>query len=846
MDLIKRKLEQIDFKLELGTPYLVRQIADSAPLVLPAVAIIFGIFLQIFTNYSSLFWLILTILSALTAFVYIAIKRADSNIYIIVSLAFFCSMSLGAIRLNSYRHLPANDISNIIKDRTLATIRGTIITEPYISDNNDWLFAKFKISDPMSSFYLKLSEAEGKDGWFNVSGTIRVQVSQAVIDLNAGDNVQIYCWLERLKPATNPGEFDLARKLSDENIFITAAVDSRDAIEVLSHQNIINFFQIHKILNKSAAYALRGNPDQENQSKDLIEALVLGSRYKIDNETYIAFRKTGLVHFLSLSGLNFVIMIAFVWWLCKLTGLGKKRQAIICIAVSILFVMSVPPNPPVLRAAVISLVFCASFLFSRQPNSFNSLSLSAIILLLVRPVDLFDPGWQLSFATTLGILLFYWRIQLFLYEKIFPLFKQVLNAPKFPFFTKEKSLFNLSGLFSTGLAAWLGGAGIMLYHFNTITPLSSIWTVLASPFVSAITIIGLLKITISFFLPSIAYILGIFAALLSDWLIWLVKLFAKVNISEILIGRVSFSPIILYYCALFFVAFLFFSRPVLRKIICAALILVLATSLFAAKFQRTYRNYLVLTCLDVGHGQAILIQPPGTANLLFDAGSLYKSNVGRRIIIPFMRSQAIDKLDAIIISHNDIDHINAIPEVISDVKTKFVFANDSFSSDSKQSGAAKLLNNYISNSGFTIQDVNNLHIQSPAKIKVLWPPKDSNISSRLSVNDKSVVSLIDFAGVKILLCSDIEKFAQLKILEIYPDLKADVVIAPHHGSTSTSDPLFIEKLQPQIIIYSSGQTQYENQSKNKINGTQLFTTKDGAIQIKTSKYGKITYQTSVK
>jgi competence protein ComEC len=844
MDLIKRKLEQIDFKLEVGPAYLVRQIIESSPLVLPALAIIIGILLSKYIDFPVLYFIALVIVPALAAFIYLAFKRTASNIYFIVILAFFCSMGLGAIRLYSYRHLPPNDISNIVKERTLATIRGTIITQPYTSDTNDWVFSKYKISDPASSFYLKLSAAEGKNGWTNISGTVRVQINEAVFDLKSGDSVQIYCWLEKFTPATNPGEFDISKKLANENIFIAASVDSRDAIEVLSHQEKLSFFKIHSLLNKAAAYALRGEDNQQDQSKNLIEALILGSRYKIDEKTIAAFRKTGLLHFLSLSGLNFVIMIAFVWWLSKFTGLGKKGQALICIAVSILFVMAVPPNPPVLRAAVISLVFCASYLFSRQPNSFNSLAISAIFLLIIKPVDLFDAGWQLSFATTLGILLFCKRIQLFIYEKIV-LFNGALKNNKF-FNIMSKYLFNFSGLFSAGLAAWLGGAGIMLYHFNTITPLSSLWTVLASPFVSAITILGLIKISITFFFPSIGYTIGILTSVLSDLLILLVKIFASIDISEILIGQVSTGLIILYYCALFFAAFFFFRKVALRKIICSILILALAISLFTIKFQRTHRSNLVLTCLDVGLGQAILIQPPGTANLLFDAGSLYKSNIGRRIIIPYLRAQAVSKLDAVILSHGEIDHINAIPEVLSSVKTKTVFANESFFSGSKQSGSVKLLNNYISDSGFNIQDINNLQIQSPARIKALWPSRDSNITGTFSENDKSSVSLIDFAGVKILLCSDIEKFAQRKILEIYPDLKVDIIIAPHHGSTSTADPSFIEKLQPQFIIYSSGRVQYENQSTYKEAALQLFTTRDGAIQIKISKSGKITYQTSVK
>jgi competence protein ComEC len=848
VDLIRKKLELIDWKLALGPGYVVSQIIDAAPLVLPAVGLIVGIFLQNLIAFPIIFWLVLSILIAASVFGYIAFKRTESNIYIIVCLAFFCSMSLGAARLNSYRYLPANDINNFVGDEsTLATIRGTIITEPYTSDNNDWVFSKFKFTDPGSSFYLKITEAEGKTGWFDVSGIIRVQVNEAVLNLKPGDHVQMYCWLERFKPPTNPGEFDLAKRLKEKNIYIAASVKTCDAIKTLQKNTGTSFFNIHNYLQRAARDILAKDlPEKNPNSNALIAALVLGDRTKIDNETYIAFRKTGLLHFVSLSGLNFVIMIAFVWWVCKLIGFGKKRQAIICIAVSILFVLAAPPNPPVLRAAVISLVFCAAFLFRREPNSFNSLALSAIILLLFNPTNINSASWQLSFSTTLGILLFFRRIQLFFYEKTSALLNLIPEGGKLSLLINEKSLFAISGLFSIGVSAWLGGAGLMLYHFYTIIPLTAIWTVFASPLVSAIMILGLLKIAFSFFLPSVAYILGFAATVLTVILIWLVKLFARVSISEILIGQVSIWIIIFYYCALFFVAFFLFRRPLMRKIISIVLILVFAIALFSIKFQRTIRSELVLSCIDVGHGQAIVAQLPGNANLLFDAGSLYKSDVGRRVIIPFMRTEAITKLDAIIISHNDIDHINAIPEIVNDEKTKSIFANDDFLIDRENSGAPKFLNDYLNKSGFNIQNLDKLQIKSPAGIKIIWPSKDAISNNQLSDNDRSAVIMLEYAGVKILLCSDIEKLSQQKILETYPDLKADVVIAPHHGSVSTADPNFIEKLKPQILIYSSGPTQYENQKESQQTGTHLFTARDGAIQIKISNSGKITFNTYLK
>ncbi len=252
----------------------------------------------------------------------------------------------------------------------------------------------------------------------------------------------------------------------------------------------------------------------------------------------------------------------------------KRARAAICIIAIGVFLLIVPPRAPTVRAAIIAFVFCVSFFFRRHSNPVNTLSLAAIILLLIRPTQLFEAGWQLSFASVLGLVLFCHRIHFFLYEKItgWPWFKK---APKTrPFFRiVSRPGPSLLILFSTGLTAWLGGAGILLYHFYTINPLTSIWTVIAFPFVALILIAGFLKIVLSFLLPTVAVVLGVAVTGLADLLIWIVKLIAQLDISQILIGHVSLAPIIFYYGLIVFVGFAYFRRSLIKKAICMVSVL---------------------------------------------------------------------------------------------------------------------------------------------------------------------------------------------------------------------------------------------------------------------------------
>jgi len=899
MDDIQRKLALIDKQLAGGPANLHKRIISTCPLVFPAVGLIIGILTQSTFDLSLPFWLILLTLCVISA-VYLFVTKKEGKLgpyalVLISSCALISFACLGSIRLTSYFKPKPNDISNFLTDERktnlekrltaettehaetkkesksnsaisansavkenepkLATIRGLIITDPYINENPDWAFARFKPTDPTSSFYLKVTEVQTAIGWPKATGTVRVQVDEPVLDLKAGDYIQAYCWLDRFKPPTNPGQFDTTKYLARKNVFIAASVKSRDGIQLLKSPPTATFTKLKRRIRQTATQALLGSLSPEEPSRALLEALLLGYRRDINSDTYEAFRKTGLLHFISLSGLHLGILIGIIWWLCKTAGLMKRARAAICIIAIGIFLLIVPPRAPTLRAAIIGWVFCVSFFFRRPPNPINTLSLAAIILLLIRPAQLFEPGWQLSFGTVLGILLFSNRIHFFLYEKItsLPWHKEAPTAKPSSGIISRPALYLLR-LFSVGLAAWLGGAGILLYHFYTITPLASIWTVLVFPFVGAILALGFWKIILFFLLPTLSAVLGAIAALLSEALIWVVKLIAHLDISQILIGQVPLAPVILYYCTIVLAGFVYFRRPLTKKVICTAMFLTMLVFLGTVKWQRTHRDNLLLTCLNVGHGQAILAQLPGKANALFDAGSLYKSDIGRRVIAPFLDCIGINEIDTIIISHNDVDHINGIPEVAEYCKVDAIYANDAFFDKADQWGPAKFLNDCLNEKGLKIKRLDkDLDLSSSANMKILWPGEHITQDEQLSDNDKSLVSLIEFAGTKILLCSDIEEFAQRELLRLFPNLQADVVIVPHHGSVKTADPDFLENLDADILICSCGRSQHESTNRAPRPGPRdpnkaksFYTAGLGAVTVCLGKDGTIRTTTSVQ
>jgi competence protein ComEC len=845
MDEIQRKLALID--QQLAGRSLCRRLASTAPLFFPALGLMAGIALQAglpdpmtvrHPHLPAAIWLVFLVGATAGAGVYLARNRRNPHPVILACGASLCFVCLGAIRLLAFEKADPRDIRSLVgPDRILASVRGRILTVPY-QEPQDWYFGPFASTDPSSAFYLKLDRARTSVGWRPVTGTIRVQVDEPTPNLKIGDGVQMYCWLHRFEEPANPGQFNLARHLQRRNIFVGASVPAREAIEVRNDGPRSGWINLRRTFMAAAAEGLLDHPPADTQGEAMLEALLLGQRHHIGRDVNEAFRRTGLLHLISLSGMHLGILIAIVWGCCKPAGFSKRMRALICIGATGVFLLVVPPLGPILRAAVIVWAYCASLLLRRRTNAVNSLSLAAIVLLLLRPTQLFEAGWQLSFASVGGILAFTRRVEDFVHrttrDRLHPAERETRRAMRLLKGAGAGGVLMLS----VGFSAWLASAGILLYHFYNITPLASLWTVLASPAVTAILAVGFLKIILSFLLPTVSMLLGHVLAVLANVLIGMVKIMATLDFSYILIGHVPLVLIVLYYTLILCAAFAYVRRPHRRRGLCVALALVLVVSLGTLKWQRTHRDCLRLTCLDVGHGQAILAQLPGTRNILFDAGSLYGRDVGTRIVGPFLDYIGISRLHAVVLSHHDLDHINGLPEIVDLRRVDGVYLDEA--SFPRSAETAGLLIRYLEARHIRIEPLARIPNAGPAQIHVLWPVEETNRLG-LEENDKSLVCTIEFAGRSVLLCSDIERPAQQEIMGRYPALRADAAVVPHHGSVRTLQSGFLERLQAKVLVCSCGRRDYEQGRVTKrVNEVEPFATAArGAITVCIDKAGVV-------
>ena len=213
---------------------------------------------------------------------------------------------------------------------------------------------------------------------------------------------------------------------------------------------------------------------------------------------------------------------------------------------------------------------------------------------------------------------------------------------------------------------------------------------------------------------------------------------------------------------------------------------------------------------------------------------------GTRIILPFLHQNGIAKIDAVLLSHDDIDHINGVPEIISQCVVKGIYVNEAFIQKADTMSMAGFLRSCLKNENQSLLPLRgNTEFDSKTTVKTLWPDEQTCRDGSISNNNKSEVFLIEFAGRKILLCSDIETFAQEQILQMHPELDVDIMVLPHHGSTRNLSNEFINSIAPEILLASCSRTRYESAYKSQGNIKAYYTPVDGAITIKIKADGTI-------
>lgn len=206
----------------------------------------------------------------------------------------------------------------------------------------------------------------------------------------------------------------------------------------------------------------------------VLGAMILGERGRMSAVISNEMMKCGTVHILVVSGFNVGLVCGLITIVLRLLRVGRPPRFLIICPLLVFYALITGASTPVVRATIMAIAFMAASFIKREPDMYNSCALAAFFILARRPQDLFDTGFQLSFASVLAIVVFYPRL------------KRLL----LPECLKIRGIRFIAEGFLVSLSAWLGTAGLVAWHFKIFSPVTAIANILVVPLASLITLSG--------------------------------------------------------------------------------------------------------------------------------------------------------------------------------------------------------------------------------------------------------------------------------------------------------------------------------------------------------------------
>lgn len=640
-------------------------------------------------------------------------------------------------------------------------------------------------------------------------------------EITYGSFISVKGILQSPSDERNPGEFSYRQYLALNNIFATISVFGYSKISVSDFREGNFFFE--NIIFPSKDFVVRTiRTVMKGDEANFLIGLLLGDRTEISEEIKSAFMNTGTIHVLAVSGSHVVLVAEIIFVIVGLLRFSRKPKILIAIAALIYYMFLTGATPSVVRATLMIVILYIGKLFEERTDVYNVLGVSAIIILLIEPKQLFDVGFQLSFSAVFSIVYFYPK----------------LNAliPKIPEPLEEFKIMNwLWQLFAVSLAAQIGTLPFTAFYFGKVSIVSLFANLIVVPIVGLIVTIGLcgallgiLSMWIAAFFSEVNNLLAIFTL---NFVKWAEQVpFAIVNTATFGLKET------LLYSALIGFLFNIGNKLIQKKIIFASIIIVnilLLNSLFHSS-----ANNLRITFLDVGQGDGAVIQFPTGEVIVVDAGPRTNDfDAGEKSVAPFLRRNGISTIDAIITTHPHADHLGGVPYLMKHFSVTQIIDADQFAQTNLfyEYNLLRKKEEHLTVKAGIIFPVGN------ARMYFLHPTKqfiDVDSSNGFSdLNESSIVFKLHYGSTSFLFTGDAETEAEGHLVNSFQDfLVSDVLKAGHHGSSTSSSEYFVASVKPKHVIVSVAKfNKFRHPSKRVIERFRSFgasvyrTDVDGAI-----------------
>ncbi len=710
-----------------------------------------------------------------------------------------------------------------------------------------------------------------------VSGNVRVEISGHALDAWVGDEVEISGQLSRPPVARNPGGFDFRAYLRVSGIHAILRADEPACLRVIESRPGVRRLFSHWRRNLEALLQSR----LSERTRTVGVAMLLGSRGQLPDEIKDAFQNSGLMHVLAISGMHVTILAGLLGLLCRLLELRPNVTVGLVLTGVVGYTLLTDGQPPVLRSLWMIVVFLAGRPWFRQASAAHNLALSGLLVLAVNPSHLFDIGAQLSFLAVAGLIwVEVWpdnptellvrggvnAAQDESVDLVEPVVAPPIESPTWQqrMLGRARDFVHL-GL-KTTLAVWVLTLPLMVRQFHVVSPIGFVMNLIVGPLSIFVLWAGYLLMAVGWLIPPLALPFG----WCYDGSLHLLLLLVQTSV-ELPGGYFRVAGVPDWWTAGYYLllAAWYVGRQVDPRwmsqlaerlegsgtsLVDRMITRTGEATLFIAHPAKLWRPLMLwmvvglgvwlwpgrpdglrCTFLSVGHGLAVFIELPGGRALLYDAGQLQDADRAQEIVETALWRRGRSKVDAMVLSHADVDHFNGAPGLLEAGAVKSVVMHPSFL-DLTQSGVVSV-SETCSAQGVPIKLVwagDHLSYDADVKIEVLHPAVKRNYAID---NANSLVLRVEYAGRSLLFTGDLEAEGLAALLR-KPRMPVDVMLAPHHGSRTANTEQLAAWANPQLVIASSGSNvDAERLQATYVNSTIATTQDRGAIEVSISPDG---------
>lgn len=609
-----------------------------------------------------------------------------------------------------------------------------------------------------------------------------------------GDKLKIKGILIKPKNNTVPNCFNYKKYLYRNKIYWQLNIEKLEKLD--STKNI--FLNIkNKLINRC---------DKFIYSKNYLRAFLLGDNNHISDNIKNSYQINGISHLFAISGMHVSLLSSILLFLLTKINSNKVLNYFIVSIFLIFYLFLTNLSPSILRATIFFILLSINKLFKLNIKTINILIIVLFLLLIINPFFLYDLGFQYSFIISFFLILFSENI------------------------SKYKNYF--SKIFIISLISFMVSFPITIYNFYQINILSIFLNLIFVPFISII----LFPLSIlTFIFPFLDYILGIFINILESFSLF----FSNIKILNIVFAKPNILFIIIYFIIIYLIIFNY-KRKRLYYIFLLIILLIIHNNILF------FNNKTFTIMIDVSQGDStLIILPHNKGTILVDTGGkfIYNKKQNNNIntlthnkLIPLFKSYGIKKIDYLILTHGDYDHMGEAINLVKD----FTIDKVIFNKGKYNNLELELIKILEERNIKYYKNVKKINIYNNSLLFL-----NNNVYE--NENDNSNVIYTEINKFKLLLMGDAGVNVEENIINKYNLNNIDILKVGHHGSKTSSSKYFIYKINPKYSVISVGDNNRYNHPNNEVlsnlknsniyrtdkYGSILFTFKNNKLKIKT-------------